>query len=82
MSLFKRRKGNTDYRYFKKGGTAQIYLGPVGKENRQKIIEALEYMEKLKHDAVKHYNDVEDQLFALLPPKDVEEVYFLIKKGS
>ena len=70
LSLFERKKGNGIYRYFKKGGSEQIYLGPVGKEDPAKVRDALNYLQSMREDFLLRSENLESQLAEFLPEEE------------
>lgn len=68
MSIEITNKGSQDYAYFYPGRNKKIYLGNVTDKNNlkinpDKVIEALDYMQKKNI----HYSEVESQLISFLP---------------
>lgn len=72
MSLYNRKIGNAVYRVFKKDGTNQIHLGPVGKEDPEKVKEALAYIQQSREQSMKHWDELELQLLGHLPKKTAD----------
>lgn len=70
MSIFETEKGNAIYRVFKKDGTHQIHLGPVGKEDSAKVMEALAYVQQLRSQSDTRFDDLETQLLGYLPKEE------------
>lgn len=70
MSLFERKKGKVSYRYFNKGTSGQVYFGPVGKEDPEKVRGALDYVNKARDEYLDRVRKLESQLLELLPEEE------------
>jgi hypothetical protein len=66
LSLVERKWGKKIHLVFKMRGPREIYLGPKDKPNRDKVRQALEYVDQMKEEYVKHYDGLRERLEALL----------------
>lgn len=66
MSLVERKWGKKIHLVFKMRGPKEIYLGPKDRPNKEKVRQALNYVEQMKEEYVKHYDGLRERLQALL----------------
>jgi hypothetical protein len=66
LSLVERKWGKKIHLVFKMRGPKEIYLGPKDRPNKEKVRQALEYVDQMKQEYVKHYDGLRERLQALL----------------
>jgi len=66
LSLVERKWGKKIHLVFKMRGPKEIYLGPKDRPNKEKVRQALNYVEQMKEEYVKHYDGLRERLQALL----------------
>jgi len=66
LSLVERKWGKKIHYVFKMRGPKELYLGPKEKPNPERVKEALQYVEQLESEYVRHYDELKDRLSTLL----------------